>query len=107
MRNPEQYASFNLQFLNLKPLTDFFMPTLFVSPYSTVRSYLLNDEITIDLSSELTAYENILLQNLQLRCLTEGERIHAFVDVDKLQASGMVAEHIDIDAQADTVKGIQ
>ncbi len=103
IRNPEQYASFNLQFLNLKPLTDFFMPTLFVSPYSTVRSYLLNDEITIDLSSELTAFENILLQNLQLRCLTEGERIHAFVDVDKLQASGMVAEHIDIDAQADTV----
>ena len=102
-RNPEQFGTFNLQVLNLKPLTDFFKPDLFVSPYSTVRGDLLDDEITLNVSSELTALGNVLLQNLQLRCLTEGERIHAFVDVDKLQAAGMMAQHIDIDALADTI----
>ena len=105
--NPEQFGSFNLQVLNLKPLTDFFLPSLFVSPYSTVRADLLNEEFTLNVSSELAAVEKLLLQNLQLRCLTEGERILAFVDVDRLQASGMMAEHIDIDAQADSVINLQ
>ena len=105
--NPEQFGSFNLQVLNLKPLTDFFLPSLFVSPYSTVRADLINDEITLNVSSELAAVEKILLRNLQLRCLTEGERILAFVDVDRLQAAGMMAEHIDIDAQADSIINLQ
>ena len=35
LSNPEDFGSFNLQVRNLKPLTDFFLPTLFVAPYST------------------------------------------------------------------------
>lgn len=107
LTDPEHFGSFNLQVRNLKPLTDFFLPTLFVAPYSTARCALVNDEITLDVSSELTAFDKFLLQNIQLRCLTLDDHIRAYVDVDRLQAGGLMAEHIDIDALADTVINLQ
>ena len=105
--HPEQYASFNLEVLQLKPLTDFFLPSLFVAPHTSARGNLANDEITLDISSELTAFDKLLLQNIQLRCLTMGERIFAYTDVDRLQYAGLMAENIDIDATADSVIDLQ
>ena len=100
--HPEEFGMLTLRFLDLQPVTSFFIPDLFVSPQSTLRASLDQDEITLDLSSELLAYDRNLLRNIQLRVLTEREMIRAFVDADKLQVAGIPAENLDIDALADS-----
>ena len=100
--HPEEFGSLTLRLLNLQPVTNFFLPDLFVAPQSTIRAELLNDQLVCDLSSELLAYSRNMLRNIQLRVLTEGELIRAYVDADRLQAAGITAENLDINALADT-----
>ena len=100
--HPEEFGMLTLRFLDLHPVTSFFMPDLFISPQSTLRASLEQDEITLDLSSELLVYDHSLLRNLQFRVLTDRELIRAYVDADKLQAAGIPAENLDIDALADS-----
>ena len=101
--HPDHFGSIDLHILDLQPFTGFFGPKLFVSPQSHIRAELQNIEVVCDLSSELTAYDRLLLHNIQLRCLTEGERIRAFVNADRLQFGGVLADNLDIDATADSL----
>ena len=100
--HPEEFGSLTLRLLNLQPFTSFFLPDLFVAPQSTIRAELMNDQIVCDLSSELLAYDRNLLRNIQLRILTENDRIRSYVDADQLHAAGFKAENLDIDAWADS-----
>ena len=100
--HPEEFGMLTLRFLNLQPVTSFFLPDLFISPQSTLRANLENDEVTLGLSSELLAYDRNLLRNIQFRVLTEQEMIRAYVDADQLQAAGIPVENLDINALADS-----
>ena len=101
--SPGLTGSFDLLVRNLEPLTGFFLPSLFVAPQTSVRAELANNEVLCGLSSELVAYNKILLQNMDLRCLTEDELIRAYVDADLLQIAGMKASNLDVDAVADSL----
>ena len=98
-----KFGNLYIKFLDLQPVTEFFLPSLFIAPQSTFYANLQGDDFTTGLSSELAAYDNILLHNLQLHCLTEDGRIRAFVDAERLRAFGILADNLDIDATADTV----
>ena len=102
-QHPGQFGNLYVKFLDLQPVTEFFMPALFIAPESTFYANLMDDDFSSGLSSELAAYDNVLLHNLQFRCLTENERIHATVDAERLRAFGFLADNLDIDATADTV----
>ena len=100
--HPEDFGSLQLRTLELQPLLDFFSPGLFVSRESYVGLNLLNDEVVGTLSSELTAFGNTILRNVQGRFFTQGERLTADFDIDRLQAGGMMAENVRVDALTDS-----
>ena len=100
--HPEDFGSLQLRTLELQPLLDFFSPGLFVSRESFVGLNLLNDEIVGTLSSELTAFGNQILRNVQGRFFTQGERFSADFDVDRLQSGSLMAENVRLDALADS-----
>ena len=100
--HPEDFGSLQLRTLELQPLLDFFSPGLFVSRESYVGLNLLNDEIVGTLSSELTAFGNQILRNVQGRFFTQGERFSADFDVDRLQSGSLMAENVRLDALADS-----
>ena len=101
--HPEDYGSLRLRTQELKPLFDFFLPEFYLSRETTVGINLLNDEVQSTLSSELAAYGNNIIRNLQGRFVTEHGRILADFDADKVQAGSFNAENVRLDALSDSV----
>lgn len=104
LRSPEDFGSFQLRTLELQPLLDFFAPDLYVSRESSIGLYMLDNEIQGTISSELTAFGNTILRNIQGRYLTKGEHLLADFDVDRLQTGGLTAENLTLDAMADSAR---
>ncbi|MBR0223678.1 MAG: translocation/assembly module TamB domain-containing protein [Bacteroidales bacterium] len=100
--HPEDFGSLHLRTLALQPLLDFFAPDLYVSRESSINIDLLGDELQGTVSSELAALGNTILRNLQGRILTEGERLTADFDADRMQSGQLVAENLQLDALADS-----
>ena len=100
--HPEDFGSLQLRTLDLQPLLDFFTPGIYVSRETNIGLNLINDEIQGTVSSELSAVGNNILRNLQGRFYTEGERLRARFDADRLQAGSLTAENVNVDAVADS-----
>lgn len=101
-RHPEDYGSLQIRTLELGPLLDFFAPELYLSRESFANIALLGDELQGTVSSELAAYGNNILRNLQARIETEGGQLRADIDADRLQAGSLLAENLDFDILADS-----
>ena len=100
--HPEDYGSLQLRTLELGPLLDFFAPGLFISRESFANINLLGDELQGTVSSELAAYGNHILRNLQARIETEGGQLHADIGADRIQSGSLLAENLHFDALADS-----
>lgn len=100
--HPEDFGSFRLRTLDLQPVLDFFAPDLFVSRESSIGVSLSNDEAVGSIASELVGVGNLFFRNLQGRMFTEGPLIKADIDLDRLQVSGIVVDHVRLDAVADS-----
>ena len=100
--HPEDFGTMRLRTLDLQPVFDFFATDLFISRESNVSLNLLGDEVEGNVSSELIALKNNFLHNLQLRVATVGESLHAYVDADRFQTGGLLADNISVNAQADS-----
>ena len=100
--HPESYGSLRLETLNLQNLLDFIAPEFYVSYRSSVGIDLVDDDVQGGFSSELIAYKDNFLRNLQGRIYTEGERMKADIDADRFQSGSLLAENITIDALADS-----
>ena len=97
----EHFGSLRLRTLDLQPLFDFFKPGLFLSQQTTLSLDLIDNEVQGGVSSELLAYGNHFLNNLQGRFFTMGNRIWADFDADRLQISSLTAENVTLDAFTD------
>ena len=102
LSHPEHFGSLRLQTLQLAPLLDFFMPGIYVSQRSSVGIDLIDNEVQGGLSSELLSYGNIFLHNTQMRVQTEGERMRADMDIDRVQSGSLIADNVTLDAVADS-----
>ena len=102
LSHPEHFGSLRLQTLSMAPLLDFFMPGIYVSQRSSIGIDLIDNEVQGGLSSELLSYGNIFLHNTQLRVHTEGERMLADMDIDRVQSGSLIADNVTLDATADS-----
>ena len=100
--HPEDFGSLRLQLLDLRNFLDFFVPDLYVAPQSTVGIDLIDDDVTGTLSSELLAYRENFLRNVQGRFFTDDDHMMADFDVDRFQSGSLTAENVRLDAAADS-----
>ena len=102
--HPDDAGSLQLRTLELKPLLDFFAPEVFLARESFVNMNLLGDELQAVVFSELAAYGNNIIRNLQGQISTEGENMIADIDADQFKSGGLVAENLTFDALADSTQ---
>ena len=100
--HPESFGSLRLVTLNLQNLLDFIAPEIYVSYRSSVGIDLIDDDVQGGFSSELIAFKDNFLRNLQGRIYTEGNRMKADIDADRFQSGSLILENVTVDALADS-----